>query len=57
MTSGSNLTWNEALAGQISVTPLMPALPDAVGHRKALEEGLERHLLAAFDKEMLVAAE
>ena len=47
ITSGSNLIWNEALAGQISVTPLILRVAHRVGDRQALEEGLERHLLVA----------
>ncbi len=57
ITSGSNLIWNEALAGQISVTPLIFGVAHRIGHRQALEERLERHLLVHFDEDVLVAAE
>ena len=57
MRSGSNLIWQDALAGQISVTPLIPAVAHRVGDRQAAEEGLERHLFVDFDEDVLIAAE
>ena len=33
------------------------AVAHGVGHREALEKGLQRHALVAFDEEMLVATE
>jgi hypothetical protein len=56
ITSGLNLIWNEALAGQISVTPLMLR---RARHSSStgLEEGVERHFLVDFDEDVLVASE
>ena len=57
ITSGSNLIWNEAFAGQISVTPLnLAPSRTAFVTDKRLEEGLERHLLVALNEDVFIAS-
>ena len=57
ITSGSNLIWNEALAGQISVTPLICSSRTALVIDRLLKKASQRHLLVDLDEDVLVAAE